>query len=185
MGFFGKLKLNFNHGGVKVEMTAPETVSEMDPGFSVAITITNTGEAPQTVKVVKISLIEDRMQTMNGQATNTTSSSQRQMSVVSDANPFVLQPTEAKQMTLTVPLNMGKFAQEALPDNAFAQGAAKLLGGLQTVMDAADTSNFKHYVEVVADVDGISFDPSRRQEIQVLKPGQIGGSVGKHINISL
>jgi hypothetical protein len=174
MGFFGKLKANFNHGGVKVQMTAPNTVSESDPSFVVQVAITNGGDAPQSIVSVRASLVEDR--SIDSENTDNSTMKNKEVSSCEDTNSFTLQPGETKQLNMTIPLNIGKAVASMLPENGALGAAAKILGGIQQVVDSQSNANVKHYVEVVADVENITFDASARANIQVLKPGEFGAS---------
>jgi len=70
---------------------------------------------------------------------------------------------------------------ESVPDNPIINAAASVLGAIQNVSEAMNTQNYRHYVQVVADVDGVAFDPSAKSDVQLLRPGQIGA--GLNINI--
>ncbi|MBI1857177.1 hypothetical protein HYS01_02800 [Candidatus Saccharibacteria bacterium] len=159
----------------QVQLQVPATVSKAESSFSAVITIVNNGDTPQTINSIRVSLVEDRSQPTNGTA-NSTESLQKELSVITDQDHFILKPTETKMLTMTIPLNLSKLMTEEMSDNPVSSVAAHILDGLQKTVDAMDSSSFEHYVEAVANVDGIALDPSARSSIQILKPGQIGAS---------
>ena len=180
MGFLTKLKQNFNHGGIKVTISAPNIVSESDPSFSTILSILNTSEIVMTVNSIHVTLEEDRIQAQPNSNQNSAVDSQNQIKEISrtdDLNMFTIEPKETKQMTIIVPLNFGKLAQGVLPENGALNAIAGVLGNMQKVMNVIDESDYIHYVNAVVDVDGISFDPSARVTIKVLKPGQYSASL--------
>jgi len=179
MGFFDKIKQNFSHGGIKISLDVPNTLSETDSGFIAKVTLTNDGTAPQTIKSLKVALVED-----HGMANSQNQQSgiqYKDIATSTQEGPIVLAAGETKQLDIAVALNFGKFLGESVPDNPIINAAASVLGAIQNVSEAMNTQNYRHYVQVVADVDGVAFDPSAKSDVQLLRPGQIGA--GLNINI--
>jgi sporulation-control protein spo0M len=187
MGIFSKLKSRLNHGGMKVQLQSPSSVSEMDANFAVDITITNGGEITQTINSIKLGLYEDPTHNadgsmiMNNQNTNTMS---REKTSVQDTNAFTINPGETKTIHMNMPINIGKAVADALPDNAVMRTAANLFGALENISSMSGNS-YQHYIETVVDVANLTFDPAARQNILLLKPGQIGGSFSSGISMQL
>lgn len=178
MGFFSKLKQNFTHGGVKVQLEAPATVSQQDPNFVSSVTVTNGGDSPQTINVVKVSLIENKIQPeRSGQSASGAGDLFRELSKAEESRQFILNPAESRHFTITVPMNFGKYISEQSQDNGLISGIASALGTIQTVADAMDPSHYDYFIEAKVDVEGITFDPSDKSRVQLLKPGQIGTSI--------
>ncbi len=178
MGFFGKLKQNFTHGGIKLQLAAPATVSENDVSFQAAVTVLNQGEAVQTVGPIVVSLIEDRSETDAFQATDTQQNQgNREMASATSPELFELQPGETKSIDVTVPINIGKFAEKILPQNSGLAAVANILGKVESVSEALNNQHFRHFVQASAKVQGISFGASAQSEIRLLKPGELGVSI--------
>jgi hypothetical protein len=179
MGFFSKLKQDLSHGGIKLNVQAPATVQEQDASFNAEITIAGSGEAAQTINHIKVSLKEDHTEHNNfqtGQQNNTMPNGPvlKELSSAIYSESFAINPGETKTITVAVPLNVGKLASQALPQNGALAAAAGVLGKLETVADAMNNTHYRHYVEAVAEVAGIRMSPSARADIQLLKPGQFG-----------
>jgi sporulation-control protein spo0M len=174
MGFFSKLKQNVNHGGVKVSVEAPNTVNLKDVSFEVRVTISSS-DSTQTIKGIRVALQE---QTEAGDS----GPPMRDITSIENTEPFVLQPGESKTITVQVPLNAGKNIEQVLAaEHPGLAQAANMLG------KAEDLANFKnnmkereYYLNASADVEGIAMDPAKSIPIQVLRPGQIGGSINAH-----
>jgi hypothetical protein len=57
---------------------------------------------------------------------------------------------------------------------------------LQTVSAVLNSDSWRYSIQAKADVEGIKLDPSKSQHIQILKPGQVGKTIGGvDINIGL
>jgi len=182
MGFFSKLKQDLSHGGIKLNIQAPATVQEQDASFNAQVIITISGEAAQTINQIKVSLIEDHTEHSNFQAGQQNNSMPngpilKELSSAIYSEGFTINPGETKTITVQVPLNMGKLASQALPQNGALTAAANVLGKLETVTDAMNNSHYRHYIQAVADVAGIHMSPSARADIQLLKPGQSGTGI--------
>ncbi len=185
MGFFSNIKKNLNHGGVKVSIQGPNPVRLQDPTANLQVHIENTGDTPATINTVRVTLEYDE------RSTNPEQVSTNRMNVSVAAyemkEPFVLQAKEVKQQTIVLPLTV-QSAMNAAADSGVlsteaaqtVQGAAGILG---KAMDVAQmygqmtTDKQRDYMfKIVADVEGVSFDPSATQRVQVLKPNEIGGA---------
>lgn len=177
MGFFSSLKKNFKHGGVKVRLQAPASVSMQDASFPVNVSVV-ASDSPAQVKGVKVEIIaESRNQAFNQPSSVGTSNEQFTQQTVarSDYNqPFTLNPGETKTVQVNIVMNQGKSVESQLPQGSAMAQVAHAVGQLQSLQEHLNQNSYSYYVQAVADVDGVSFDPSDRQDIQILKPGQIG-----------
>lgn len=180
MGFFSKIKQNFSHGGIQLTMQAPSSVSESDASFTVIVTLTNEGTTSQQIKQLEVKLVEDHTR-QQSQTNSAGMQPNRDIATAQQSTPFTVNPGEAKAVELTVAMNIGKYVNEVLPDNGLVNAAAKVLGGIQTVTETIQNQNYEHYIEAIADVEGITFDPSARSRIQLLKPGHIGTSINMQL----
>jgi len=176
MGFFGKLKQNFTHGGVKVKIQAPASVSMQDASVPVAVAVT-AGDSPQTVSKVSVEIIaESRSQAFN-QGGDANSITMNTVARSEDAQQFSLAPGESKTVQLAIVMNAGAAIAQQLPDDGAATQIAEGLAKLQNVAQALDPSAATYTIVAKADVQGIALDPSDKQPIQILKPGELGGAV--------
>lgn len=184
MGFFSKLKQNLNHGGVKVRVDAPATVSLVDTAFDVKVTISNNGDTPQTIKQLMVGVKEDRMTQDNfgdPTARNMPSGpSTRDLETITNNETFVLNANETRTVTVKLPLKAAEILQEVAGNNSALNAAADILGKVETVAAAMNHDHYRHYVEASVDVEGIAFDPAAQVDVQFLKPGQVGAGINLH-----
>ncbi len=187
MGLFGKIKENFNHGGVKVDLQAPASISMQDATMPVTVSITNTGDQPHTVNKVSVEIIAtSRNQSFNTSSSQASSSSPETKTVARAENvqPFIIAPSAIQSVQLSITMNTAATLQEQLPqDGAMAQ-VAGAIQKLQSVSNAMNQTSYTYTVQAVADVEGITFDPSSDNlPLQILKPGQIGGASNFRIGL--
>ncbi len=182
MGFFNKLKENFNHGGVKVQLQAPASISMNDATMPVTVTLTSSEQ--QTVSLVSV-IIQGQSHNQGftqGNSLNQSQSQQVTMARADYAQPVTLMPGESKEIPVTVTINQGAAMAAQLPqDGAMAQ-VAGMLQKLQSVSEIMNDDSYQYFVEARAKVEGIAFSPSVRQPLQILKPGQFGGAIQKNIH---
>jgi len=174
MGIFSKITDNFKHGGVDVHLQAPASVSLQDASFVASVNIT-AKDTSQTIKHVRVEVVGEP----HNQSFNTSSTGQnyirKVMARAEYAEPFALQAGETKTIQLNIVMNSGAAAVGQMEEqNNLAGSIAQAVQGLQTVANALNADSYTYRVEATADVDGIAFDPSDHQPIQILKPGQIG-----------
>lgn len=174
MGFFGKIKQNLHHGGVKVQLQAPASVHMTDAVLPVTISITAT-DAPAQIKSVKAE-IQALNQSIGfsqpmGQTTSSANNTSTPQTVAQEVNaqPFTLHPGQ----TQTLQLNIAMNAAGAAPDSA----VAKAIGRIQTLAETLNSSSYTYTLIASADVEGIALDPSHSQNLQILKPGQFGTAI--------
>ena len=187
MGFLGKLKDNFSHGGIKVQLQAPASASMNDPTIPVTVSVSASGKQ-ETIERVTVSLIArsyDRgfMQPTSGTVNN---SNQEQELTVAEANyaqPFTLMPGQQVQnLQLNLVMNQGANIATQLPEGGIAAKLAGALQGLQSLSEIMNDTSYQYSIRATAKVQGIAFSPSQEQPIQLLKPGQIGGAIQKTIH---
>lgn len=170
MGFFSKLKDNMNSGGVDVHMQAPSTAKLSDPSLVAQITLTSKDQQ-RTVQRVSLEL---HRQTLN-QSTDTSAAPEREVVARADyTQPISLQPGQPLSLQLELILNKIEAINEQVPENDTMKGFVQGLSKLQQINNAFDQDSYTYELRATADVDGITFDPSFSQPIQMLKPGQFG-----------
>jgi len=170
MGFFGKIKQNLEHGGIKVTLKAAQSVSRQDHTLPVTISISNSPEAARTINRVtaEVQATENAsgmsMALNNAvQVRNTTNDSEMySMQTITvaqaiSAETFVLQPNESKTITLDIVVNSG----EPNPTNG-------IMGHLASIANKVNQNGYKYAIHVSIDVEGITLDPQAHQTLQVL-----------------
>ncbi len=187
MGFFSKIKDNFQHGGITLDFQAPASVSMQDPSLPITVTITSTGEA-HTIKGVSAEIIATSRNKSFSQPTisfgnnsainNTDTQIVTEIVARADNNEqFVIQAGETKTVQVSIVMNTAAAVQDQLPaDGVMAQvaGAVQKIG---SISQALSGEGWSYELRVKADVDGIALDPAKSHPLQILKPGQIGGAV--------
>jgi len=181
MGFFGKIKANFNHGGVKVHVQAPSSVPANQV---IPVTVSITADSSQSVKSVtaEIKAIA-REQGVNiglgygigtggaGNPQNTATS--QVVAKAENREPFTIAAGETKEVTLELFVSgMGTMGN-------FNPGGA-LGGALQAISSISQNfshMNFTYTVHASADVEGITLDPSDKQPIQILPPTEAAAPI--------
>lgn len=171
MGFFGKLKANMNHGGVKVQLSAPGSIAS-DQVIPVQVTV--SAKSAQTILSVKAEIQCERRehdatfgigQTVGTRQTGTITET---IAVIENREPFTLNAGESKTIELPLYLNGGTAAQNPLAGLSESMG---VVGGiLESVASQLDHVNYLYTIHASADVDGIKLDPSTSQSIQFLPP---------------
>lgn len=181
MGFFGKIKQNMHHGGVKVQLQAPASVHMTDATLPVTVTITAT-DAPAQVKSVKAEIQAQNQSTGFNPSSaqsgvNNTPMGPTTVAQEVNTQPFSLAPGQTQTIQLNITMNAGAAAQSTADPGNFGAGLAHALGNLQTLQATLDKNSYTYTLVVSADVDGIAFDPGASQMLQILKPGQFGTAV--------
>jgi uncharacterized membrane protein len=178
MGFFGKIKENMNHGGVKVELQAPASVSETDATLPVTVNVTAT-DKPENIKSVKVQIIR-QSHNQSFSTGNINQGMQNQEFTVAqaeDVQPFSISPGETKTVQLSITMNAGTALGAQLPEGSGMSAVAGALEKLQEVSEVMNQNSYSYYIHASAQIDGIAIGPGSRQPLQILKPGQIGGAV--------
>lgn len=167
MGFFDKLKENITHGGVKLQLQAPGSVSMSDAAVPVSVTLT-ADDKPRNISNVKVEVIAETTSPGPSNATR------RVIATVQSTQPFTLAPGTSQTVQLNLAMNIGAAAAEALDPNPILAAAAKFVGNIAQAAEAMDTRQYRYTMQATAQVDAIAFNPSASQPIQVTKPGTIG-----------
>jgi len=184
MGLFGKLKENFNHGGVKIQLQAPASVSMNDTTVPVTVSITATDQERTIDRVSVIIIAQSHNQAFSD--SNNTNPAQGQQHTVAQSDyvqPFTLMPGETKSIEIGIVMNEGAAVAAQLPEGS---GMAQLAGAfqkLQAVSEAMNGNSWQYYIDASAKIEGVGFGPSHRQPIQILKPGEIGTAFQKNIRL--
>ncbi len=180
MGFFSSLKKNLNHGGVKLELTGPGTISLQDASAALQVTVNNTSEQPVTINSMRLSLqFEERNKDVN----NTSTLSDRRNAEVSALELpglFVLQPNESKLVNMILPISAVAAVNSAGDESAATGFMAKAIDVATAMNQFTDDKIRNYFFCITTDVEGIKLDPSKTLAVQVLTPGEVGT---KHFKI--
>jgi hypothetical protein len=181
MGLFSKLKQNFNHGGVKVAMQAPQTINVQDAAVTVVVSVTASDAPAQIDKVTVQVIAEKRVQSSNngaihfgsstGDTNNFGSNDQVERYTIAQAEStqmFTLAAGETKTVQLSLVMSRGSAIASLLPQGSGIAQAANVIGKIDAVANAFNPNSFHHFITAKADVAGIALDPSCHQSIQVL-----------------
>lgn len=182
MGLFDSIKQNFTQGGVEVRIHAPASVSMEDASMPVGVTLT-ASDATQTINRVRVELIaETNAQSFSqpGDANSGSGYSSQTVAQIEDNTVIVLGPGETKEIQLAIAMNQGALLGEQLPEGSGMAQVASMIEKLQNVSSALNQSSYRYHVKATADVEGVAFDPSDTQSIQILKPGQMGAGFNMH-----
>lgn len=181
MSIFSTIKQNFTHGGVDIKLQAPGSASMQDASVPVTVTIT-AGNDPQTINKIIVEIIaESRSQSLNTTGSSTPSASANTVARTEYTVPFSLVANETKSIEIATTINSGAQLVDALPEGSAAAQVASVFQTLQTASQALSNTTYEYWVRAIADVEGITFDPSDKQRIQMLAPGEFGGSINARI----
>lgn len=186
MGFFSKLKENFTHGGVKISLQAPPSVSMngADVPVTVALSATDKQESIERVTVRILAQTNNRAFSASSNANaNASQNEEHTVAEAEYAQPFSLAPGETKNVPLNIVMNQGAAVASQLPQDS---GAAKVFGALQkleSVSEAMNGASYTYTIEASAKVQGLALGPGTRQPIQILKPGQIGTGIAANVHL--
>jgi hypothetical protein len=182
MGLFSKIKQNLNHGGVDIDFQAPASVSMQDASIPVTVTLAATDQ-PQQINRVSVEIIQStQSQAFNQSRDNaTTTVPDKTVARVDHAQPFTLAPGQSQSLQLNLVMNAAAAIQQQLPEGSGLAQVAGAISKLQSISEAINGESYNYSLKASADVEGITFDPSKSRPIQVLKPGQIGIAINKVI----
>jgi hypothetical protein len=169
MGLFSKIKSNLNHGGIKLDLTAP---SSSTSGTIVPVSVNITADSPQTINNVKFELkveTRDTAPTVQfGDNNNTTASNHDAVQTVAQVETnesFTIAAGETKTITLQLGIPNDTVMNNAL--SGIMGGAVGSIMGKLASMSTTTVSRL-YSVHVHADVEGIKLDPGTHQNIQIL-----------------
>lgn len=184
MSLFGKFKENITHGGIKVQLQAPASISMNDPTVPISVEVT-ASEEQHTIENVQVRITARSYNQSFSQSSNT-STTQGQSHTVAEANyaqPFVVMPNETKSVQLSIVMNQGGAIEAQLPEGSGMAQVAGMLQKLQTVSEAMNGDSYQYFIEASAKIEGVTLGPSHEQPIQVLKPGQMGGGFNMNVHL--
>lgn len=178
MGFFSKIKENLNHGGIKIAMTAPASVSTADSSIPVTLNITG-GTEQHTIKLVRVAIIAESFNSgFNNDSNSTANQSVRNTVAQIELNqPFILGPNEAKVVQADIVMNAGQTLADSLQLGGAAAGLANAFAKVVNAAESLSSNNYTYTIEASAQIEGIAIGPGCSQPIQVLRPGQIGSAI--------
>jgi hypothetical protein len=189
MGIFGKLKENFNHGGIKIQLQAPATVSMNDAAVPVTVNVSAT-EEQRTVENIRVNITAQSQNQGFNEPTNQNigmpETAQGAQHVVAEANytqPFSIMPGETKTIKLSIVMNAGAAVGAQLPEGSGMAQVAGALQKLQSISEAMNGNSYQYFIQVSAKIEGVTLGPSYQQSIQILKPGEMGGAIQKNIQL--
>jgi len=183
MNFLSNLKNDFAGSGVTLSLQIPGSVNERDPGFDAVVSVTNNSDAPKSITQITVDLMKDTSRKDDfhlGQQPNNINQMGpifQKVASVADTNAFTLNPGENRSLTITVPLNIGNFAEQALPNDNPLSAIAGIFGKVETVANALDKTNDRHFVQASATIENERSQPSAQQDIQLIKPDQFGKAI--------
>ena len=184
MGFFGKLKENIKHGGIKVQLQAPASVSMNEPTVPVTVTVSASDEQ-ETIERIVVSIIAETFDRgFSSPDVSNPNNRQGQESVVAEANdmqPFTLMPGETKSVQLNIVMNQGASMAAQIPEGSGMAQVAGMLQKIQSVSEVMNNNSYRYFLRATAKVEGIALSPSQQQPLQILKPGEVGGAFFKRI----
>lgn len=175
MGFFDKIKDNLSHGGVKVSLSAPGTVSFNEANFDVSVTITNSDE-PRSINSVIVEILanskDSTMDMIKNDANNQVAEENReidqQVAVARNDQPFQIGTGETKTVNIIIPLNP-TLNQQGQPANTGVVGEAMgLIQHLNAYGASASQNHLKYSVRASVHIEGIMLNPKAEQPLQVL-----------------
>ena len=174
MGFFGKIKENFNHGGVRVQLQAPSSVTGNE---IIAVSVVLSADSPQTVNSVKVQIkVQQREQGMNVSMGNSDSfgssnqqTAQQVIAEVESRESFTLAAGETKTVQLQLALN-GNAGRGNDPFAGIGGTLGSVLQAATSIAQNFDNVSYIYSLHATADVAGIAMDPGDHQPLQVLPP---------------
>lgn len=184
MSLFGKLKENFNHGGVKIQLQAPASISMNDATVPVTVSVT-ARDQQRTIDHVSVAITAQSYNQAFSDSDDTSPAQSQQHTVAQSdyAQPFTLMPGETKTVEVSIVMNEGAAVAAQLPEGSGMAQIAGVFQKLQSVSEALNGSSWQYSIEASAKIEGVSFGPSYQQPIQILKPGEIGTAFQKNIRL--
>lgn len=180
MGFFSKLKQNFNHGGVKIVLQVPSNVESTESAVAATVTLTAGETQAQINKVwVEIDATKDNTYNQQNNTPGQFNNNERMTQTIGRAESteiFTLMPGETRTIQLSVMINLSATLASMVPQGSALAGVANVFQKLETVTSALGQDTYTYHVTAKADVDGVTLDPSHTQLINIHRPGQIGGN---------
>lgn len=178
MGFFSKLKQNFTHGGVKIDMQAPASASSQDAQLMVTVLLTAADSQAQ-INSTRVEIYsESHDQNFNSNNSGASAPTTTQLVArAENTEQFTLMPGQSKSIQLNIVMNAGAAVEAQLPQGSGMAQVANAMQQLQAIGEALHANTATYYIQASADVDGVMLDPSVRRPIQILKPGQAGGAI--------
>lgn len=179
MGFFNKLKQNFKHGGVKLQLSAPSDISIETTALPVTVTITAT--EPQTIRQVSVQILAtNRNQSFSAtpdRNMNTTPVTTQPVARLDNNEVFTIQPGETKTVNFNLTMNLGAAITQQFGSGGGLGAIAGALQKIETTAEALNVSNYEYSIEATAKVDGITFSPAVRRALGIRRPGDIGKTI--------
>lgn len=149
------------------------------------ITVTVTADAPAHINGIRAEIFaesQNRNFNQNNIHTNSPAVMAPKSVAVSENNqPLDLNAGQSQTVNIEIIINAGAEITSQLPKDSAAAGIVHGLQQLQSLSEAMNGDSYTYYLQVSAKVEGVTFGPSKRQPIQLVKPGQIG--TGFNINL--
>ena len=174
MGFFQKLKDNFKKGGVKVELKSPGNASFDDTSIPVIVTITN-GDTQRNIMGIKIVLEREIIRASGSGKSNRYREDLNAYNI--PGSTLQLQPGETKSFAVNFPLSTKATLDNAGVESEAAHAVADVLDKVSNVVDQVKGANARYSLKAVADVEGITLDPSDSNGISINRLGEFGTTI--------
>lgn len=159
MGFFGKIKQNLQHGGVKVQLQAADTVSLQAASLPVTVIVSATDQPAQVNSVKAAITVQSFAKSpSSGKFGSTPDIGTSTVAAQAETNePFSLSPGQSKTVQLSVVINPNQLPAASI--------------GASTLGKLLDPSQYQYYVQATADVAGIAIDPAASQKLTIPEMG--------------
>lgn len=170
MGFFGKIKANLNHGGVKVSLSVPPKVSAADQSLNAQLGI--VADQPQQINKVTVKFIrtsyDNSVETVQG--TGQQVRNDYTLGSFVREEPFTLQVNTPVSLPVYIPFQLNAQLPASMPGAAQVTG---ILDRLQKVENLQTGKSYSYSVTALVDVEGIALDPADSKPIEVSGENQI------------
>jgi len=176
MGIFDGMKKKLNIGGVKIDLKdVPINIAFNAPTIDGNAVI--TAKSQQKVNSLSVRLY---MQDFSEPGEANDPSKNRDIANSQINESFVIKPGESR----TIPFKLAITASGILKESGDALGkladnpVVKVLGKMGDAAQILQHNNkAEHYLEVVANVEGVALNPSARMQVHLNAPGEhtIGG----------
>lgn len=166
MGLLSSLKKNFQHGGVKIQLQAPQEVSQQDAVLPVAITISAT-DSPAQINSVTAKITAMSFNKSFSVAIGKNESMNQPMStlqiVAQTVNPqgFNLSPGQSQSINLQLSMNPAGNA------------AGEFMQKLESASQLFNPNMYVYTLVASADVEGVALDPSASQKLKIKGAGSV------------
>jgi hypothetical protein len=167
MGLFSKLRANVNHGGVKIQIQAPDSVTANQV---IPVTLTVTADSVQTVNSATVVLEAQTHEQgfgleRGGMGVNEQETAYQTVAQIQNHEVFTIQPDETKTVTLELSVN-GNVGTGQL--GQFGTAAGGILQAVVSVAQRMDNVSYTYRLHASLDIQGVGMGPHADQSIQII-----------------